>query len=147
MSTVCRAKKSRGRFFIGNKKRNNRPFSLRLAVISCFLPLERGGGGMKITANDIFTYTLVLIGILDLLISIIRLVIDTKKKYPSIFPKVGSYFLIVHEGGNRLSPDALRLLLYYKTHKMSTVCRAKKAAANFFSADLTYDIKSAEDLP
>ena len=54
---------------------------------------------MKITANDIFTYTLVLIGILDLLISIIRLVIDTKKKYPSIFPKVSGYFLTVSEGG------------------------------------------------
>ena len=53
---------------------------------------------MKITANDIFTYTLVLIGILDLLISIIRLVIDTKKKYPSIFPKVSGYFLTVSEG-------------------------------------------------
>ena len=87
---------------------------------------------MRITANDIFTYTLVLIGILDLLISIIRLVIDTKKKYPSIFPKVGSYFLNVHEGGNRLSPDALRLLLYDKSHKMSTVCRAKKPRRIFF---------------
>ena len=35
---------------------------------------------MQITTNDIFTYSLVIIGILDLLISIIRLVIDINKK-------------------------------------------------------------------
>ena len=35
---------------------------------------------MQITANDVFTYTLVIIGIIDLLISIIRLIIDISKK-------------------------------------------------------------------
>ena len=35
---------------------------------------------MQITTNDIFTYTLVIIGIIDLLISIIRLIIDINKK-------------------------------------------------------------------
>ena len=35
---------------------------------------------MQITANDIFTYSLVIISIIDLLISIIRLVIDINKK-------------------------------------------------------------------
>ena len=43
-------------------------------------PPQKGGEDMQITANDVFTYTLVIIGIIDLLISIIRLIIDISKK-------------------------------------------------------------------
>lgn len=35
---------------------------------------------MQITANDIFTYSLVIIGIIELMISIIRLIMDIRKK-------------------------------------------------------------------